>query len=58
LGLARELEQLHIPQLIVMREPVPDVVAQAFLKYFLHSFASGKPLYQAGTGSSGSECKV
>jgi CHASE2 domain-containing sensor protein len=47
LGLARELEQLHIPQLIVMREPVPDVVAQAFLKYFLHSFASGKPLYRA-----------
>jgi CHASE2 domain-containing sensor protein len=47
LGLARELEQLHIPQLIVMREPVPDVVAQAFLKYFLHSFASGKPLYPA-----------
>ena len=47
LGLARELEQLHIPQLIVMREPVPDVVAQAFLKYFLHGFASGKPLYPA-----------
>src|SRR5919199_1925694 len=47
LGLARELEQLHIPQLIVMREPVPDQVAQEFLKYFLDSFASGKPLYRA-----------
>lgn len=47
LGLARELEQLHIPQLIVMREPVPDRVAQTFLKYFLDSFASGKPLYRA-----------
>ncbi len=47
LGLARELEQLHIPQLIVMREPVPDRVAQAFLKYFLNSFANGRPLYQA-----------
>ncbi len=47
LGLARELEQLHIPQLIVMREPVPDRVAQAFLKYFLQAFASGKPLYSA-----------
>ncbi|HEY9607737.1 CHASE2 domain-containing protein [Allocoleopsis sp.] len=47
LGLARELEQLHIPQLIVMREPVPDRVAQEFLKYFLDSFASGKPLYLA-----------
>ncbi len=47
LGLAHELEQLHIPQLIVMREPVPDEVAQAFLKYFLYSFASGKSLYRA-----------
>jgi CHASE2 domain-containing sensor protein len=47
LGLARELKQLHIPQLIVMREPVPDQVAQAFLKHFLYSFASGKPLYRA-----------
>ena len=47
LGLARELEQLHIPQLIVMREPVPDEVAQTFLTYFLKSFASGKSLYRA-----------
>jgi hypothetical protein len=35
LGLAYELEQLHIPQMIVMREPVPDKVAQEFLNYFL-----------------------
>jgi CHASE2 domain-containing sensor protein len=47
LGLARELEPLHIPQMIVMREPVPDQVAQAFLQYFLPAFASGKPLYLA-----------
>jgi CHASE2 domain-containing sensor protein len=47
LGLARELKLLHIPQLIVMREPVPDQVAQAFLQYFLHSFSNGKPLYAA-----------
>src|SRR5919199_3322061 len=47
LGLARELEKLHIPQMIVMREPVPDQVAQAFLKYFLPGFASGKPFYLA-----------
>ena len=47
LGLARELESLHIPQLIVMREPVPDGVAQAFLQYFLSNFASGKPFNQA-----------
>lgn len=47
LGLARELADLHIPQIIVMREPVPDQVAQEFLKYFLQSFAGGEPLYQA-----------
>jgi CHASE2 domain-containing sensor protein len=47
LGLARELEKLHIPQMIVMREPVPDQVAQAFLKYFLRGFANGKPFYLA-----------
>ncbi|MFE1748358.1 CHAT domain-containing protein [Coleofasciculus sp. H7-2] len=47
LGLARELADLHIPQIIVMREPVPDVVAQEFLKHFLTSFAKGKSLYLA-----------
>jgi len=39
LGLAKQLEDLHIPQTIVMREPVPDPVAQEFLKYFLDGFA-------------------
>jgi CHASE2 domain-containing sensor protein len=43
LGLARDLADLQIPQVIVMREPVPDRVAQEFLKYFLHHFSSGKP---------------
>jgi len=47
LGLAEALEDLHIPQVIVMREPVPDVVAQEFLKYFLTEFSSGQPLYSA-----------
>ncbi|NEO39854.1 MAG: CHASE2 domain-containing protein [Moorea sp. SIOASIH] len=47
LGLARELADLHIPQLIVMREPVPDQVAQEFLKSFLTAFAGGKSLYLA-----------
>ncbi len=47
LGLARELIDLHIPQIIVMREPVPDYVAQEFLKYFLEAFARNMPLYQA-----------
>jgi CHASE2 domain-containing sensor protein len=45
LGLAYELEQLHIPQSIVMREPVPDRVALAFLKQLLGTFAGGAPLY-------------
>jgi len=47
LGLARELADLHIPQMVIMREPVPDQVAQEFLKYFLTSFARGESLYQA-----------
>jgi CHASE2 domain-containing sensor protein len=47
LGLAHELEQLHIPQMIVMREPVPDKVAQEFLNYFLRAFANGDSLYLA-----------
>jgi hypothetical protein len=47
LGLAQELQDLQIPQVIVMREPVPDVVAQEFLKYFLAEFSSGKSLYTA-----------
>jgi CHASE2 domain-containing sensor protein len=47
LGLARELADLQIPQIIVMREPVPDQVAKEFLKYFLQGFAGGESLYQA-----------
>ncbi len=47
LGLAREFADLQIPQIIVMREPVPDRVAQAFLKYFLEAFARGESLYIA-----------
>ncbi len=47
LGLARELADLRIPQIIVMREPVPDRVAQEFLKYFLDKYAKGMPLYLA-----------
>ncbi|MBO3459591.1 CHASE2 domain-containing protein [Aetokthonos hydrillicola Thurmond2011] len=47
LGLARELQELRIPQIIIMREPVPDQVAQEFLKYFLQAFAGGKSFYSA-----------
>lgn len=47
LGLARQLDDLHIPQTIVMREPVPDTVAQEFLKRFLTEFATGQSFYLA-----------
>lgn len=47
LGLARQLADLNIPQIIVWREPIPDLVAQKFLKYFLNSFAKGKSLYRS-----------
>jgi CHASE2 domain-containing sensor protein len=47
LGLARSFADLHIPQMIVMREPVPDRVAQEFLKYFLERFSRNEPLYLA-----------
>lgn len=44
-GLARSLADLQIPQVIVMREPVPDAVAQAFLRYFLKTFSQGESFY-------------
>jgi len=47
LGLARDLADLQIPQIIVMREPVPDTIATEFLKYFLLAFSKGKTLYTA-----------
>jgi CHASE2 domain-containing sensor protein len=47
LGLAKQLADLQIPQTIVMREPVADRVAQAFLAYFLTAFSGGKPFYLA-----------
>jgi CHASE2 domain-containing sensor protein len=47
LGLARNLADLQIPQIIVMREPVPDQICQKFLKYFLAAFARGESFYLA-----------
>lgn len=41
LGLVKALESLPISYLIVMREPVPDQVAQIFLKKFLQVFSGG-----------------
>ncbi|NJM96397.1 MAG: CHAT domain-containing protein [Phormidesmis sp. RL_2_1] len=38
---------LSLPPTIVMRHPVPDAVAQAFLKHFLSAFSQGAPLHQA-----------
>jgi CHASE2 domain-containing sensor protein len=47
LGLAQTFADLHIPQLIVMRQAVPDRVAAQFLQYFLAAYAQGAPLYSA-----------
>jgi branched-chain amino acid transport system substrate-binding protein len=47
LGLTRDLTDLKIPYMIVMREPIPDVVAQRFARYFLETFARGEPFYTA-----------
>ena len=45
LGLGKQLADLDIPQIIVMREPVPDLIAQEFLKVFLKAFAGGNSFY-------------
>lgn len=47
LGLAHQLADLQLPAMVVMREPVPDQVAQYFLKYFLTSFSQGQPFHLA-----------
>lgn len=44
LGLARDLAEVNIPYVIVMREPVPNQIAERFLEYFLASFSQGKSL--------------
>jgi uncharacterized protein YjbI with pentapeptide repeats len=45
LGLGKQLADLDIPQIIVMRERVLDAIAQEFLKNFLKAFAGGDSLY-------------
>ncbi|MBD2075399.1 CHASE2 domain-containing protein [Phormidium sp. FACHB-592] len=47
LQLAWNLADLQIPQVMVMREPVPDRVAQEFLKQFLQAFSGGQSFYLA-----------
>ena len=47
-GLAQALAALPIPQVMVMREPVPNRVAQEFFQYFLAAYATDRlPLYVA-----------
>ena len=47
LGIAQDLADLYIPQIIVMRQPIPDQVATVFLKNFLQAFANDKSLYNS-----------
>lgn len=47
IGLAHQLADLQIPYTIVMREPVPDQVAQAFLQFFFQGFLAGMPFHLA-----------
>lgn len=47
LGLSNFLAKLAVPFSIVMREPVPDVIARDFLKNFLTEFSQGRFLYKA-----------
>ncbi|RKZ80390.1 MAG: hypothetical protein DRR19_23675, partial [Candidatus Parabeggiatoa sp. nov. 1] len=47
LNLAEDLADLNMPQVIVMREPVPDRVAQQFLKLFLDLYSQGQTSYLA-----------
>uniref|UniRef100_UPI00260A54EC nSTAND1 domain-containing NTPase n=1 Tax=Mastigocoleus sp. MO_188.B34 TaxID=3036635 RepID=UPI00260A54EC len=45
LGLGKQLADLHLPYIIVWREPVPDKIAIGFLEYFLNSYTEGKSLF-------------
>ncbi|MDY7002544.1 MAG: ABC transporter substrate-binding protein [Cyanobacteriota bacterium] len=47
LGLANQLAKLGLSRIIVMREPVPDLVAVKFLEYFLAEFANNKSLFKS-----------
>lgn len=45
LGLAKELADLQISQIIVMRESIADGVAHAFLVHFVKTFSGGSSFY-------------
>ena len=45
--LGMEIADLALPYAVVMSEPVPDKIAQIFLKYFLTTFSAGGTFTQA-----------
>ena len=45
--LGMEIADLALPYVVVMSEPVPDKIAQIFLKYFLTTFSAGGTFTQA-----------
>lgn len=47
LGLAHQLAELNLPRSVVMREPIPDKAAAAFLQHFLRAFSQGESLFAA-----------
>ena len=47
LGLAEELAGLSLPQSIVMRQAIPDEMAQQFIKFLLQAYAAENSLYLA-----------
>ncbi|MGK7923627.1 MAG: ABC transporter substrate-binding protein [Trichodesmium sp.] len=47
LGLANQLANLGLSRIIVMREPVPDMVAVKFLEYFFAEFVNNKSLFES-----------
>ncbi len=47
LGIATELISIQLSNAIFMREPIPDVVAQQFLRHLLTALSNGLPLYIA-----------
>ncbi|MDY6805483.1 MAG: CHASE2 domain-containing protein [Cyanobacteriota bacterium] len=50
IGLGRDLTDLQMPAIVVMREKIPDEAAQRFLEFFLRAFAlDGKTLSAAVT---------
>jgi CHASE2 domain-containing sensor protein len=47
LSLAERLQELDLPQIIVMRELIPDRVAQKFIQYFIEAYAGDRSLFAA-----------